>query len=63
MAAINGQGDQLRQPQVIRVDQLLGGGGGGWVIARQFLCLGHLHLNHMGIQVRCIPVPWDAKFQ
>ena len=27
MAAINGPGDQLRQPQVIRADQLLGGMG------------------------------------
>ena len=31
MAAINGPGDHLRQPLVIRADQLLG----RWVIARQ----------------------------
>ena len=31
MTAINGPGDQLRQPQVIRADQLLG----GWIIAQQ----------------------------
>ena len=29
MAAINDPGGQLRQPQVIWADQLLGGGGGG----------------------------------
>ena len=34
MAAINGPGDQLRQPQVIRADQLLGGGGDGLLHGR-----------------------------